>query len=220
MLTIKNVSKRIKDQVILNDVSMNLTAGKIHAIVGKNGSGKTMLLRAISGLINIDEGFIQHNKLVLHRDVDVLPSLGLTLENAGLYPEYTGYKNLELLAGIKRKASKEDIVKAIERVGLDPYDRRTVRKYSLGMKQRITIAQAIMEKPDILLLDEPSNSLDDDGILLIREIIREEAKRGAIILIATHDKEEIEHLADLVFYIHAGSLREMESRHEAIQNEP
>lgn len=205
-LELIDVNKTIKNKQILSGITMKLEPGKIYAVVGRNGSGKTMLLRAISGLIRLDSGKIMFDELTLHHDVDVFPSLGLTLENAGLYSEFTGQKNLELLAGIKKKASKDDIATAISRVGLDPNDKRTVRKYSLGMKQRIVLAQAIMEKPEILLLDEPTNSLDEEGVELIRGVIAEERDRGAVILIATHNKDDIAVLVDHIFHIDAGKI--------------
>lgn len=209
-LKISHVHKKIKDKDILVDINMDLENQQIYGLVGRNGSGKTMLFRAISGLMKVDSGKITCDDIELSKDVDVFPSLGLTLENAGLYPEFTAVKNLDLLARIRKKITRNQILEAIKRVGLDPYDKRTVRKYSLGMKQRLVLAQAIMEKPDILLLDEPTNSLDVEGIELIRELILEEKNRGALIVVASHSKEDIEILCDHVFYIESGQLVEKE----------
>ncbi len=150
-----------------------------------------MFFRAISGLMNYDSGSILLDDKILHKDMEILPSIGLIIENAGLYPEFTGMRNLEILADINKKIDTKDIREAIERVGLDPEDKRSFRKYSLGMKQRIVIAQAIMEKPDIIMLDEPTNSLDESGVNLVRQIIKEEKERGAIILLASHNRNEI-----------------------------
>ena len=178
----------------------------ITSVIGPNGSGKTMLFRALSGLMKVDSGEIRLDEKVLKKDIDILPNLGIILENAGLYPEFTGMENLEMLAKVNKKVQREEIENTIRRVGLNPADKRLYRKYSLGMKQRIVIAQAIMEQPDILMLDEPTNALDENGIDKIRHIILEEKERGALILIASHNKEDITLLADQVFYINNGSL--------------
>ncbi len=205
-LIAKHVSKKIKKKIILSDINLHLESGNIYGFVGRNGSGKTMLFRALSGLMKIDSGEIQWNEKVLRKDIDILPNLGIILENAGLYPEFTGFENLEMLAKVNKKIGKQEIEQAIKRVGLNPDDKRPYRKYSLGMKQRIIIAQAIMEKPDILMLDEPTNALDENGVDKIRQVILEEKKRGALVLIASHNKEDIQILADQVFYIDNGSL--------------
>ncbi len=203
-LIVRNVSKTIKGNKVLDNISLELQSGKIYGFVGRNGSGKTMLFRALSGLMRVDEGEVILDGKILHKDIQVLPSLGIVIENAGLYPEFTGLKNLQLLAGINKKIKTEDIKVAIERVGLEPMDKRTFRKYSLGMKQRLVIAQAIMEKPDIIMLDEPTNALDESGVALVRSIIAEEKGRGAIILLASHNKEDIQLLADQVHHMEHG----------------
>ena len=167
-----------------------------------------MLFRAVSGLINIDSGKVILDGKELHVDMQILPDMGIILENAGLYTEFTGKKNLEILSKIRNKISSEDIDDAIRRVGLDPDDKRTVRKYSLGMKQRIALAQAIMEHPSIIILDEPTNALDEDGVKKIRQIIMEEKERGSMILLASHNREDIEQLADKVFYMVDGEIKE------------
>ncbi|MDO5408945.1 MAG: ABC transporter ATP-binding protein [Lachnospiraceae bacterium] len=205
-LTAENICKTIKDRQILSHINLTLESSTIYGFTGKNGSGKTMLFRALSGLMNIDSGTISWNNQILHKDISILPKLGLTLENAGLYPEYTGFQNLKMLAQIKKTATDRDIKSAIQRVGLDPDDKRTYQKYSLGMKQRIIIAQAIMEKPDIIMLDEPGNGLDESGIELIRQLILEEQKRGALILLASHNKDDIQLLSNHTFFMDQGSL--------------
>lgn len=206
MLQAIGVNKSIKNNQILSDINLTLEQGVVYGFVGRNGSGKTMLFRALSGLMKIDSGEIIYKNKRLHKDMPVLPNLGITIENAGLYPEFTGFKNLQMLAKLNKKIGDEEIRRAIERVGLDPDDNRTFRKYSLGMKQRIIIAQAIMEAPDVIMLDEPTNSLDEDGVKLIRQVINEEKERGAMILLASHNKEDIKILADKVFYIDKGRL--------------
>lgn len=207
-LTVVNLCKKIKDRVILDNINLNLESGNVYGFVGRNGSGKTMLFRAVSGLINIDSGKVMLDEKELHKDMQVLPDMGIILENAGLYSEFTGRKNLQILADVRKKITPEEVDKAIERVGLDPGDKRTYRKYSLGMKQRIVLAQAIMEHPSILFLDEPTNALDEDGVKKIRNIVAEEKERGSIVLLASHNKEDIEMLADKVYYMVDGKIRD------------
>lgn len=205
-LVLENISKKIKNKVILDNISIEFENSKIYGFVGRNGSGKTMLFRAICGLMKLDSGRILLDDKVLYKDMDILPNTGIIIENAGLYSEYTGLKNLQILANINKKIGEDEVREALTRVGLDPDDKRTVRKYSLGMKQRLIIAQAIMEKPDIILLDEPTNALDENGVEKIRNIIQDERKRGAIILIASHNKEDIKLLSDKVFYMENGCI--------------
>lgn len=210
-LIVNNVSKQLKRKTILSNIYLNLKSGNIYGFVGENGSGKTMLFRAISGLMDISKGEILLNEKVLHKDMKVLPNLGIMIENAGLYPELTGLDNLKLLAKLNRKIGETEIREAIKKVGLDADDKRTFRKYSLGMKQRIVFAQAIMEKPDILLLDEPTNALDEKGIHSIRQIIYEEKQRGALILIASHNKEDIQILSDEIYHVENGTVKKWEA---------
>ncbi|MCI8717453.1 MAG: ATP-binding cassette domain-containing protein [Lachnospiraceae bacterium] len=210
-LIVNNVSKQLKGKTILSNIYLNLKSGNIYGFVGENGSGKTMLFRAISGLMDISEGEILLNEKVLHKDMKVLPNLGIMIENAGLYPELTGLDNLKLLAKLNRKIGEAEIREAIKKVGLDADDKRTFRKYSLGMKQRIVFAQAIMEKPDILLLDEPTNALDEKGVNSIRQIIYEEKQRGALILIASHNKEDIQILSDEIYHVENGTVKKWEA---------
>lgn len=205
-LIAENIVKTIKKKIILDNISLELESGNIYGFVGRNGCGKTMLFRALSGLMHIDSGRITIDGKVLHKDINVPPRIGLIIENAGLYNEFSGIKNLKLLADINKKISDMEITKAISDVGLDPNDKRPVRKYSLGMKQRLIIAQAIMESPDIIMLDEPTNALDERGVKLIRDIILREKERGALVLIASHNKEDIEILADRVYYMDGGKI--------------
>lgn len=211
-LIAKNVSKRIRQKPILIDINLTLRPGRVYGFAGRNGCGKTMLFRALSGLMGIDAGEIRWGEKVLHKDMSVLPKLGIVLENAGLYPEFTGLQNLEMLARLNGTIGRKEIETAIGRVGLDPADKRTFRKYSLGMKQRIVIAQAIMERPDIIMLDEPTNGLDESGVTEIRKLILEEKERGALILLASHNREDMRLLADEVFPMDAGRLVSEEVR--------
>lgn len=209
-LVIKNVSKKLGGRQILCDINLTLEASRIYGFVGKNGSGKTMLFRAISGLMKVTEGEISLDGKVLHKDFSVLPSLGIIIENVGLYPEFSAMENLKLLARIKRIIGETEIRAAIERVGLDPDDKRPIRKYSLGMKQRLVLAQALMEKPEILILDEPTNALDEGGVDLLRRIIFEEKERGALILLASHSREDIELLCNEIYVIKGGRIEKKE----------
>lgn len=200
-LKAQKISKVIRGKKILSDINLELCDGNIYGIVGANGSGKTMLFRALSGLMSVTSGKITWNGKVLRQDFAVLPSLGIMLENVGLYSNMTGMQNLRYLASLKNKIQDKEIRRALERVGLDPDDRRKYQKYSLGMKQRLAIAQAIMEKPDVIMLDEPTNSLDAKGVEEIRRLILEEKERGALILLASHNQEDIRILADHIYQI-------------------
>lgn len=210
-LVANNINKTIRGRVILSNVSLCLQSGNVYGFVGKNGSGKTMLFRALSGLMRIDSGSIVWEEKTLHKDFSVLPSLGIIIENAGLYPNFTGIQNLTYLANLTKRVGQEEIIHAITRVGLDPYDKRLYGKYSLGMKQRLAIAQAIMEKPDVIMLDEPTNALDETGVEEIRKIILEEKARGALILLASHNKTDIQVLADEWYRVENGQVIKQEA---------
>ncbi len=166
--------------------------------------------RALSGLMKVDSGSIVWNRKILHKDFSVLPSLGIIIENAGLYPNFTGIQNLTYLANLTKRIGQEKIIHAIFRVGLNPCDKRLYGKYSLGMKQRLAVAQAVMEKPDVIMLDEPTNALDDTGVEEIRKIILEEKERGALILVASHNKEDIQILADELYRVKDGQVIKQE----------
>lgn len=206
MIRLDNVTKAIKDQVVLNDVSFTFEKGKIYGLRGKNGAGKTMLLRAISGLINIDSGEIKIDGKLLHKEMDFPESLGILIENSNLLEEWTAYRNLLTLSKIKNIVDENEIKNVIERVGLNPNDKKIVKKYSLGMKQRLAIAQAVFEKPMIILLDEPTNAIDDSGIDDIKKILLEEKERGATIIITSHDLSELEEMSDHIITMKNGSI--------------
>jgi len=205
-----NISKKIRKKNILTDINFKLCSGNIYCFVGRNGSGKTMLFRALSGLMSVDSGFISWNNKILKQDFSVLPSLGIVLENASLYSNLTGMQNLTYLANLTGRIGMEEIRETICRVGLDPDDRRHYGKYSLGMKQRLAIAQAIMEKPDVIMLDEPSNALDEDGVEEIRKLIIAEKERGSLILLASHNRDDIHILADHTFRMDSGRVMQQE----------
>ncbi|WHE06794.1 ATP-binding cassette domain-containing protein [Thermoanaerobacterium thermosaccharolyticum] len=205
-LEVTNLSKNIGQNEILKNINLNLEKGTIYGFFGRNGSGKTMLFRALCGLIKPTSGTITIDNKVLHRDISFPESIGVIIESPGFWDHYTGFENLKVLSSIKNIIGDEDIRKSIKRVGLDPDDRRIYKKYSLGMKQRLAIAQAIMERPDIIILDEPTNSLDENGVQLVREILIEEKKRGALILIASHNKDDIDILSDVKYKVDDGSV--------------
>lgn len=205
-LEVTNLSKNIGQNEILKNINLNLEKGTIYGFFGRNGSGKTMLFRALCGLIKPTSGTITINNKVLHRDISFPESIGVIIESPGFWDHYTGFENLKVLSSIKNIIGDEDIRKSIKRVGLDPDDRRIYKKYSLGMKQRLAIAQAIMERPDIIILDEPTNSLDENGVQLVREILIGEKKRGVLILIASHNKDDIDILSDVKYKVDDGSV--------------
>lgn len=206
MVEIKNYCKSIKSRPILNNVSYNFEYGKIYGIYGHNGSGKTMLLRAIAGLLVPDSGSVVIDGKVLHKDMSFPPSIGIVIENMNLLPQYNAFDNLKILGKIKKTATDEDITTALERVGLK--SDLKVKKFSLGMKQRLNIAQAVFEKQKIIMLDEPTNALDNDGVQLIYKLLKEEKERGALVVITTHHKEDLEEICDVVLKMTEGELHE------------
>lgn len=206
-IEVQNLYKEIDGVTILSDVSMHLESGNIYGFVGKNGSGKTMLFRAIAGLIKPSKGKIIYNSVPFTWGEKLPLSMGLMIENAGLYLDLSAFENLSFLASIQKKVTTEQIKQVISLVGLEPNDKRKIKKYSLGMKQRLTFAQAIMEKPDLLLLDEPTNALDESGVKLIRDIIFAEKERGAIICMASHNATDIEVLCDKIYEMRDGKLQ-------------
>ena len=206
MVEIKNYCKSIKSRPILNNVSYNFEYGKIYGIYGHNGSGKTMLLRAIAGLLVPDSGSVVIDGKVLHKDMSFPPSIGIVIENMNLLPQYNAFDNLKILGKIKKTATDEDIKTALERVGLKSDS--TVKKFSLGMTPRLNIAQAVFEKQKIILLDEPTNALDNDGVQLIYKLLKEEKERGALVVITTHHKEDLEEVCDVVLEMTEGELHE------------
>ena len=205
-IKIEGLSKSIKGALILNNVSLVLTSGNIYGLRGKNGSGKTMLMRAIAGLLIPDSGTVKINGKTLHKDISFPESIGILIENPSFLPQYTGYKNLKLLAGLTSGITDEDVKTALEHVGLDPDDKRTYRKYSLGMKQKLGIANAIMGEPDVIILDEPINALDEESVKKIKKVLLEIRDRDKLIIIACHDREELEYLSDIIYEIKDGTV--------------
>ena len=208
MIQLQNVTKRIKENTVLDNVSYTFKSGFVYGLYGQNGSGKTMLLRAISGLINLDSGSIFIDGEKLHDKIEFPPETGIVIENMELLPECSAKRNLQMLAKIKNIADEKDIIFSLDRVGLDPDSDKKVKKFSLGMKQRLNIAQAIFENQKIILLDEPTNALDEDAVQLIYKIIREEKSRGATIIVATHHKEDLKEVCDVILKIAEGKIVE------------
>ena len=205
-IKISHVSKIIKNNPVIKDISMELQSGAVYGFKGINGSGKTMLMRLISGLIRPSQGEISMNGKILGKDISFPNSIGVFLENPAFLDAYSGFNNLKLLASIKSVASDDDIRNTLLRVGLDPDSNKKYKKYSLGMKQRLGIAAAIMEKPEILILDEPTNSLDEDGVDLVKHIVRNEKERGALVIVSCHDEEILKGMSDEVFLLEQGRL--------------
>lgn len=205
-IKISHVSKIIKNNPVIKDISMELQSGAVYGFKGINGSGKTMLMRLISGLIRPSQGEISMNGKILGKDISFPNSIGVFLENPAFLDAYSGFNNLKLLASIKSVASDDDIRNTLLRVGLDPDSNKKYKKYSLGMKQRLGIAAAIMEKPEIVILDEPTNSLDEDGVDLVKHIVRNEKERSALVIVSCHDEEILKGMSDEVFLLEQGRL--------------
>ena len=206
MIEVKNISLALNKRQILNNVSLTLKEGNIYGLVGNNGSGKTMLMKCMCGFIRPTEGTVESNGKVIGRDVDYLPDAGVIIETPGFIPYYSGFQNLKVLAGIKNKISAKEIREAIQTVGLDPDLKLPVKKYSLGMRQRLGLAQAIMENPDYLILDEPFNGLDQDGVEDVHQLLQKLKKEGKCILLASHSATDISKACDEVYKIKEGKI--------------
>lgn len=209
-IEIKNLTKIIKNKTILDNINLEINKGEITGFIGRNGSGKTMLFRAVCGLIHPTSGEIRIFNRTLGKDMSFPENIGAVIESAGFWDNMTGLENLTLLASIRKKVGDSEIRASLTALGLDPNDNRLYKKYSLGMKQRLAIAQSIMEKPDILVLDEPTNSLDTDGISIVRNLLMNLKRSGVAVLIASHNKEDIEILADKKYIIEEGKVRKGE----------
>ncbi|MCM1468809.1 MAG: ATP-binding cassette domain-containing protein [Alistipes sp.] len=205
-IIVEEISKSFKGINVLKQINISFEKGKIHGIIGRNGSGKTVLIKIICGLIRPDEGHVWVNGKEIGKDVDFPENIGVIIEAPGFLPSLSAYKNLDYLASLKGTIGKKEIYSAISTVGLDPNDKKHVGKYSLGMKQRLGIAQAIMENPDILILDEPMNALDKNGVAEIRKLLLHLKEEGKTILIVSHNSEDIHMLCDTVHEMDDGSL--------------
>ena len=205
-IEITNLKKVIKGTIVLDDINYTFSGGRIYGLCGKNGCDKTMLMRLIAGLIYPSSGTIRIKDKVLGKDISFPESVGMLIENPSFLNDYTGKQNLEMLAGLQKNVDKAEVRRVLEQVGLDPDDKRKFYKYSLGMRQRLGIAAAIMGSPELILLDEPINAIDTDGVQEIRAIIRGLSAENRIIIVASHDKSEMDYLADEKIYMSEGRL--------------
>lgn len=205
MVKVKNVSKSFRGEHVLKSVNINFEKGKIYGIVGKNGSGKTMLFKTIIGYVRPTSGKVYVNGKEIGKDTDFAENVGIIIETPGFLSGYNAYKNLEYLASIQNKVGIQQIKEAIAMVGLDPESKKKVGKYSLGMRQRLGIAQAIMEKPELIILDEPMNGLDKHGINIVKELLLRLKKEGRTIILASHYAEDME-ICDEIYEMDAGSI--------------
>lgn len=206
IIKVDNVTKKFGEETVLDHVSFQFERGKIYGIIGRNGSGKTVLFKTIIGFLKPDSGRVVVEGKEIGWDQDFAGNIGIIIETPGFLSAFNGYKNLEYLAGIKKIIGKEEIRESMRRVGLEPDSRKKVGKYSLGMRQRLAIAQAIMEDPHILILDEPMNGLDKQSVAKVREILLELKEEGKTILLASHNKEDIEILCDEVYEMERGRI--------------
>ena len=202
-----NYCKLIKKKSVLSNINLTLKSGKIYGLHGRNGSGKTMLLRADCGLILPTSGAVFVDDKQIGKDIEFPDSIGVIIDHMMMNSELNGFDNLKALAKIKKTATSDDICNAMIAVGLDPKDKKKVKAYSLGMKQKLNIAQALMENPRLLLLDEPTNALDSETIEKVRELFIKKKKEGSLIVIASHNKEDLEILCDEIIEIDQGEIK-------------
>lgn len=208
IIKVEHLTKSFGTAKVLDDITVDFEEHKIHGIVGRNGSGKTILMKCICGFLRPTDGTVTVLEKVVGRDVEIPEDIGVIIETPGFVANYSGYKNLKLLASVRGRITDDEIVKVMEIVGLEAKNKKHVGKYSLGMKQRLGIAQAIMEKPRILILDEPMNGLDNDGVQYIRKLLLN-LKKDTTIILASHSKEDIEVLCDNVYEMDKGILRKI-----------
>lgn len=205
-ITVKNITKKIRGNIVADDVNMTMKSGIVYGLCGYNGCGKTMLMRLIAGLIIPTKGETLFDNKILGKDIDFPESMGILIESPAFLDGLSGFDNLKLLSSIQGKIDDERIKKTISRVGLDPKDKKKYRKYSLGMKQRLGIAAAIMESPELIILDEPTNALDSDGVELTKRLIDEERQRGALVIMTCHDRSILEGVCDVIYSIEHGRI--------------
>mgnify|MGYP001078723680 FL=1 len=208
-ILVENVTKAFGDQDVLKIVCAKFEMGKIYGIVGRNGSGKTVLLKCICGLLYPSGGTVTVDGRVVGKEVDYPENIGFIIESPGFLPRYSGLKNLKYLASVRGKIREDEIRKYMELVGLNPDDKKHVGNYSLGMRQRLGIAQALMENPDILILDEPMNALDNNGVEDMRKVLLEMKEKGKLIIIASHVRDDIDILCDEVYGIDMGIMKKI-----------
>lgn len=205
-IVVKNISKELGKHKILSDISLDITGPEIVGLEGINGSGKTMLLRVIAGLMPPNDGTVFIDGKQLGKDISFPPSMGILIENPAFLGMYSAKKNLRLLSSLGQGIDEAEIEHLLQRVGLETAGNKKYRKFSLGMKQRLGIAAALLGKPDIIILDEPTNALDASGVSMLQQIIREEKQRGAIVLLSCHDTEFLRSVSDVIFFISDGKI--------------
>ena len=208
-LKIEHICKVIKGVSLLKDVSLTITKGHIYGIVGRNGSGKTVLLKCICGFMPITSGKILQDGVEIGKDTEFIRDTGFIIENPSFLSGKSGLKNLKYLAGIRKKANEERLRECMKTVGLDPANDKLVGKYSLGMRQRLGIAQVLMEDPDFILLDEPMNGLDNEGVVQMRELFIKLKQQGKTFLVVSHNRDDIEALCDEVYEMDTGMLKKL-----------
>ncbi len=209
MISVDKLTKKFGSTVVLKEISISFESGKIHGIIGRNGSGKTVFMKCICGLTPMTGGNVIVNGKKIGVDCEIIPNAGVIIETPGFLNNLSGYSNLKNLSSLTGKIGKAEICSAISRVGLNPNDKKHVGKYSLGMRQRLGLAQAIMENPDILILDEPMNGLDKDGVADMRKYLLDLKEQGKTILIASHSAEDIDVLCDTVYEMDKGKLEKI-----------
>lgn len=205
-INIDNISKSFDKGLVLNNINLYFESGKVYGLKGRNGSGKTMLLRAISGLILPDKGTIKIDDKILGDDLSFPPSVGVLIENPGYIPELSGKENLKNIADIKSVISDDEINEIMKYFDLEPESKKPVKKYSLGMKQKLGLCMAFMEDPELILLDEPMNALDEKAVNDLKDLILKKEKEGKLIIIASHDLEDLEELTDEIIEMQNGEV--------------
>lgn len=205
-IEVRNAAKILHNIPVLQDVNLTLNSGTIYGLRGVNGSGKTMLMRLLAGLIRPSKGMVLVDGRELGKELSFPPDMGILIENPAFLDGYTAAQNLRLLAGIRRKVGDDRIWQVLEQVGLNYEDNRKYRQFSLGMKQRLGIAGAVLEHPRFLLVDEPTNALDTDGVAMVRQILQEEKKQGALIVLACHDFSVLQELSDVIYSVKEGRV--------------
>ena len=208
-ISVNHVTKKFKEATVLHDVNVEFQKAEIHGLIGRNGSGKTMLMKCICGLVPITSGTIIINQKQIGKDIQIPDNIGAIIETPGFLPNYSGFQNLLFLSKIKGTISRDQIKQSIRKVGLNPEDKKPVGKYSLGMRQRLGLAQAIMENPNLLILDEPMNGLDKEGVSDMRTLLLELKKHGKTIILASHSAEDIDMLCDSVSEMEHGKLHKI-----------
>lgn len=205
-IEVKNVTKVLRKITVLEDINLTLESGTIYGLRGVNGSGKTMLIRLLAGLIRPTRGMVLIDGRQLGKELSFPPDMGMLIENPAFLDGYTAAQNLRLLAGIRKKVEEERIQEVLKQVGLGYEDKRRYRQFSLGMKQRLGIAGAVLEHPALLLIDEPTNALDTDGVEMVQKLLLEEKERGALIVLACHDFTVLQSLSDVLYLVKEGQV--------------